>query len=257
MSIPKIIHYCWFGNNPKPKSVLECIESWKKYCPDFEIKEWNESNYDISSNLYCKQAYELKKWAFASDYARLDIINNYGGVYLDTDVELIKPIYDLLKYDFFIGRQEGFQVNTGAGFGAVKGHKVLKLMLSDYEKIHFIKPDGSMDLLTCPTRNSECLFNRGLMKDDSFQIVEKVAVFPIEYFSPFNVWTGRLNVTHNTYSIHHCDATWNPDESKKNRFFRFLKYRISDILDFFIHIPNRVLRKLFGKDKYNKFKRSK
>ena len=116
--IPKVIHYCWFGGNTKPASVLKCIESWKKYCPDYEIREWNEENFPVGDNLYCKQAYEAKKWAFATDYARLVIVYNNGGIYLDTDVEVIKPLDDLLNHKFFIGRQQGFQVNTGSGFGA-------------------------------------------------------------------------------------------------------------------------------------------
>ena len=148
--IPKVIHYCWFGGNAKPASVLKCIESWKKYCPGYEIKEWNEENFRIEDNLYCKQAYDAKKWAFATDYARLVIVYNNGGIYLDTDVEVIKPLDDLLNHKFFIGRQQGFQVNTGSGFGAEKGHPVLKRMIDDYEDIPFIDENGEMDLLTCP-----------------------------------------------------------------------------------------------------------
>ena len=130
--IPKIIHYCWFGRNSKPHSVLKCIKSWEKYLPDYKIIEWNEDNFPIEDNIYCKQAYECKKWAFATDYARLWIIYNYGGIYLDTDVEVVKSWDPLLKHDCFIGRQPGYQVNTGSGFGAVKGHPLIKIMLDDY-----------------------------------------------------------------------------------------------------------------------------
>lgn len=252
--IPKVIHYCWFGGNTKPASVLKCIESWKKYCPDYEIREWNEENFPVGDNLYCKQAYEAKKWAFATDYARLVIVYNNGGIYLDTDVEVIKPLDDLLNHKFFIGRQQGFQVNTGSGFGAEKGHPVLKRMIDDYEGIPFISKDGEMDLLTCPKRNSQWLFENGMRNDDSFQEIHDVTIYPTEYFSPFDVWSGRMNVTDKTYSIHHCDATWNPDENKKSRKLRFLKYRLMSAADFIIHIPNRILRLILGEDGYNKLK---
>lgn len=252
--IPKVIHYCWFGGNTKPASVLKCIESWKKYCPDYEIREWNEENFPVGDNLYCKQAYEAKKWAFATDYARLVIVYNNGGIYLDTDVEVIKPLDDLLNHKFFIGRQQGFQVNTGSGFGAEKGHPVLKRMIDDYEGIPFISKDGEMDLLTCPKRNSQWLFENGMRNDDSFQEIHGVTIYPTEYFSPFDVWSGRMNVTDKTYSIHHCDATWNPDENKKSRKLRFLKYRLMSAADFIIHIPNRILRLILGEDGYNKLK---
>ena len=190
--IPKVIHYCWFGGNTKPASVLKCIESWKKYCPDYEIREWNEENFPVGDNLYCKQAYEAKKWAFATDYARLVIVYNNGGIYLDTDVEVIKPLDDLLNHKFFIGRQQGFQVNTGSGFGAEKGHPVLKRMIDDYDGIPFISKDGEMDLLTCPKRNSQWLFENGMRNDDSFQEIHGVTIYPTEYFSPFDVWSGRM-----------------------------------------------------------------
>ena len=125
MKIPKVIHYCWFGGNPKPKLVQKCIHSWKKYCPDYEIIEWNESNFDISScPLYVRQAYDVKKWAFVSDYARLKIIHTCGGIYLDTDVELIKSLDSLLEYNAFFGFEDGKYVATGLGFGAVSDNCV-------------------------------------------------------------------------------------------------------------------------------------
>ena len=125
--IPKIIHYCWFGGNELPESVRKCIESWKKYCPDFVIKEWNESNYDVTKLPFMKDAYEAKKYAFVSDYARLDIIYQHGGIYLDTDVELIKPLDDrLLDTTCFMGMETPGTVATGLGFGAIKGHSFIK-----------------------------------------------------------------------------------------------------------------------------------
>ena len=130
--IPKIIHYCWFGRNPKPELAVKCIKSWKKRCPDYEIIEWNEDNFDISScPLYVRQAYEAKKWAFVSDYVRLKVVYDEGGVYLDTDVELKKGLDALLAYDAYFGFEDGTHVNTGLGFGAVKGAPILKEMMQD------------------------------------------------------------------------------------------------------------------------------
>ena len=126
MAIPKVIHYCWFGNNPKPKVVQECIESWKKYCPDYEIKEWNESNYDINKNAYTTAAYKSKKYAFLTDYVRLDILYNYGGIYMDTDVKLIKPIDDLVSQGSFMSFEKVGRVNTGVGFASEKGNKIVE-----------------------------------------------------------------------------------------------------------------------------------
>jgi len=252
--IPKIIHYCWFGNNPKPNSVLKCIESWKKFCPDYEIKEWNETNFDININLYCKQAYEAKKWAFATDYIRLWVIYNNGGIYLDTDVELIKPIDPLLEHNCFLGRQPGFQVNTGAGFGAIKGHALIKIMLDDYENIPFVKDDGEFDLWTCPHRNSQWLFKNGLKGDDSYQEIADAAIYPIEYFSPLEAYSRNLNITENTYSIHHCDASWNPKDNKFSKSKRHFIFKCKEFLHWFVHIPNKLIKSILGEDKYNKFK---
>lgn len=255
MSIPKIIHYCWFGRNPKNKSVEKCINSWKKFCPDYQIIEWNEDNFSVEDNLYCRQAYDLKKWAFATDYARLWIVYNYGGIYLDTDVELIKPIDDLLECNCFIGRQQGFQVNTGAGFGACKNHPLIKRMMEDYNDIPFVKEDGEMDLWTCPHRNSQWLFENGLKKDNSYQEIADAHIYPIEYFSPKDPWTRKIKITKNTYSIHHCSATWNEGESKKEHLKRYFASSVANIFDFIVHIPNKILKMIFGKSRYEKFKK--
>lgn len=252
--IPKVIHYCWFGKKEKPFVVKKCIESWKKYCPDYQIIEWNEDNYDINSNLYCKQAYEAKKWAFAADYARLWIIYTYGGIYLDTDVEMVKSWDPLLKHECFFGRQPGFQVNTGVGFGAVKGHALVKRMLDDYSDISFMKENGEMDLWTCPHRNSQWLFNNGLRKDDSYQEIAGAAIYPIEYFSPKDAWSRKTKKTSNTYSIHHCDGTWNPKETRIEHIRRYIQSLLQGIIDFLAHIPNRILRCILGPQMYEKLK---
>lgn len=137
--IPKIIHYCWFGGQPKPEMVLKCIESWKKYCPDWEIIEWNESNFDVSQHPYMKEAYERKKWAFVSDVARLLLVYNYGGIYLDTDVELHESLNELLIERAFFVFESDVYINTGVGFGCEKEHKSVETMLHYYDKRNFIK----------------------------------------------------------------------------------------------------------------------
>lgn len=253
--IPKVIHYCWFGRNSKPASVKKCIESWKKYCPDYQLIEWNEDNFSININLYCKQAYDMKKWAFVSDYARLWIIYHYGGIYLDTDVEIIRSWDSLLKHDCFLGRQPGFQINTGVGFGAIKEHPLIKRMMDDYEDIPFIKENGEMDLWTCPHRNSQWLFAHGLKKEDVYQEIADAAIYPIEFFSPKDAWSRKTIKTSNTYSIHHCDGTWNPNETRKEHLKRYLTNSVSHFIDYIVHFPNRVLRKLLGNVRYEQLKK--
>lgn len=253
--IPKVIHYCWFGKNPKPTAVKKCIASWKKYCPDYKIVEWNEENFSVNDNLYCSQAYEKGKWAFVSDYARLWIIYHYGGIYLDTDVEVIRPWDELLTHRCFFGRQPGFQVNTGVGFGAEEKHPLVKRMLDDYRDIPFIKENGDMDLWTCPHRNSQWLFAHGLKMDDSLQEIEGAVIYPIEYFSPKDAWNRNTVITRNTFSIHHCDGTWNPVETKSEHAKRYIKYTIKNMFDLVVHIPNRCLKKMLGMQRYERLKK--
>ena len=139
MSIPKIIHYCWFGGGPISAESQKCMESWKKYCPDYKIMAWNEQNFDISTNRYAQQAYEAKKYAFVSDYVRLAVLYEYGGIYLDTDVELVRPLDELLELPGFMGFQTNNEVATGLGFGARKGNSVVQALLRDYDALDFLK----------------------------------------------------------------------------------------------------------------------
>lgn len=156
--IPKVIHYCWFGRSEKPPIVKKCIESWYKHCPDWEIMEWNEENFDVSSVRFMQEAYDTKKYAFASDVARLEIIYIHGGVYLDTDVELLQPIDEkILSTDGFAFFENGIRINTGLGFGAMKENKVVKLILDDYRNKDFIRKNGSLDTRTCPGVNTAVL----------------------------------------------------------------------------------------------------
>lgn len=233
--IPKIIHYCWFGGNPIPEDAKKCIESWKKYCPDYEIKEWNESNFDVTKNKYMYQAYRAKKWGFVPDYARLDIIYNYGGIYLDTDVEIIKPLDELLNQKGFCGIENGsLCIALGLGFGAEKNDKTIKLLLDSYEKLFFIK-NGQPDLTPAPILNEKILKNLYIKNENIITHCGTLTVYPTEYFCPMNYDTGEIKITEKTYSIHHYTASWY-DKSNlyalelKRKFIKYLPRKIAVIL---------------------------
>ncbi|HCL03262.1 MAG TPA: glycosyl transferase [Lachnoclostridium phytofermentans] len=215
-SIPKVIHYCWFGGNGIPEKDKRCIATWKKFCSDYEIIEWNEQNYDVSKNKYMKQAYDAGKWSFVSDYARLDIIYNYGGIYLDTDVELIKNLDDLLSNRAFMGfESDGKMVNCGLGFGAIKECSIIGEMLECYDNKNFIDERGELNLLPIPYILTSLLVEKGLKQDDSFQLIQNMYIYPKEYFCPMEYETGKINITPNTYSIHHFHASWLKEKEQK------------------------------------------
>ena len=247
MSIPKTIHYCWLGRNPKPKSVLKCIESWKKFCPDYEIIEWNEDNLDISSHLYSKQAYEAKAWAFATDYFRLWIVYTYGGIYLDTDVQVIKPLEPLLKNKAFMGFENEEMLNTGLGFGAEAGSAFLAENMKAYENLKFLNADGTYNRTPAPEYSTEVAKRHGLTNDTGkIQTVLDLTCYPREYFAPKDYFTGRLKVTKNTYSIHHYDSTWfTPEEQVQRRHDLTVAY-----LRYLTQIPRGLAEKILGTKRY-------
>ena len=206
--IPKKIHYCWFGGKQLPKAVIENINSWKKYCPDYEIIEWNEKNYDIKKNKYMYQAYKNKIWGFVPDYARLDIIYNEGGIYLDTDVELIKSLDPLLEYDAFMGFEDDIHVSPGLGFGAKKHHNTIRQLRDMYNDYSFIKEDGKTNRKPSPQYNTEFLLKHGLVCGNTRQRVADIEIFPKDFFCPIDFSTGRKNITENTISIHKFEMSW-------------------------------------------------
>ena len=209
--IPRVINYCWFGGNKLPEQYIKYIESWKKFCPEYEIVEWNEKNFDVEENKYCKEAYEAKKWAFVSDYARLKIIYDHGGIYLDTDIELLKPLDKLLEKEIgFIGFQNREQITTGLGFAALPNNVCVGEMLGLYKGRSFFKYDGKMDLTPCPVFNTvalkKCGLKTGVMNE--VQELNGMFVYPMEYFNPMDRNTGKLIIGENTYMIHHYAGTW-------------------------------------------------
>lgn len=206
--IPKIIHYCWFGRKPMPERNRECIESWKKYCPDYQIIEWNEDNYDLGKNRYMKQAYEAGKYGYVPDYARIDLLYEYGGIYMDTDVELVRPLDDLLYLRAYTSFEEYPTINFGGGSGSEKGFVLLKEILDFRENIEFRKPDGSLNKATCGYYESVPLEKAGLRLDGTLQNVRGMTVFPSDYFHPKSSVTGRIRRTEHTYSIHQFNWSW-------------------------------------------------
>ena len=215
MSIPKVIHYCWFGNGQLPPLAEKCIKSWKKYCPDYEIICWNEENFDVTQNRYMREAYEAKKWAFVSDFARLKVVYDHGGIYLDTDVEILKPIDELLESNGFFGFDEKGLVCTGLGFGAEAGNEIVSAFLKDYDDIPVLLPDGSLDMSPCPNRNTDALKRLGMDTENNDQTFMGARFLPCEYLCPMEYYTGKKNITKNTYSIHHYCASWTSKVSKR------------------------------------------
>ena len=207
--IPKIIHYCWFGRNPLPSLAIKCIASWKKYLPDYEIKEWNEDNFDVNVNQYCREAYEAGKWAFVSDYARLKILYDYGGIYMDTDMEVCKPLDRLASYAFWSGFESESQIPTGI-MASCRDNDLLEYLLSYYDDKHFKNEHGIYDTTTNVTTITRMVKDKyDIELNNTFQIFgNNNAIFPFEYFCAKSTEDGKIKKTDNTYTIHHFAGSW-------------------------------------------------
>lgn len=222
--IPKKIHYCWFGGNPLPELALKCIASWEKYCPDYEIIRWDETNYDVNKCQYTKEAYENKKWAFVSDYARMDILYQYGGLYFDTDVELIKSIEDIVDKGPFMGiEMPDGSVNPGLGLGAEMGMAVYKKVIDKYETRKFILENGEIDQETIVSFVSGILYENIKPIISKVNLIDGISIYPKDYFCPLDYETGKLELTPNTRSIHHYTASWQDPETV---FFHQIKAKM-------------------------------
>lgn len=257
--IPKTIHYCWFGGAEKPASVKRCIKNWQKVCPDYEIREWTEQDFDVRINNYCREAYDAKVWGFVPDFIRLWIIYNYGGIYLDTDVQLLKNFDTLLDLPGFCGfesqsheAEDIYYVNFGQGFAAEKGNPIIGAHLHMYDDLHFLNPDGTQNRLPSPSYTTEILQQFGLNRYQNIQQdLGQLVVFPSDYFCPKSFQTGLLNVTQRTYSIHHFDGSWFDDNQIARKKTRWKKER----LHYWLHLPNRLLCGLLGQGNYKKLKK--
>ena len=233
--IPKKIHYCWFGGAEKPEIVVRCMASWKKYMPGYEIIEWNESNYDIHKSRFMEQAYEYKKWAFVSDYARFDVLAEYGGIYFDTDVELLKPIpEEILAHRAFTGFESAGQVSPGLVFAAEPQFPITVEILHQYQKMRFLE-DGRPCYKTVNNITTDLLKNYAEIKPNEFQIVEDLAIYPSSYFCGYDQDIHEVDIQPETISVHHYASTW------KNKSF---KTKVQDCLKryFGIQFYRRLLK---------------
>lgn len=210
--IPKIINYCWFGHNPLPDEAKKYIASWKKYFPNYELKEWNEDNFDLHICPYVEEAYKAKKWAFVSDYARFWILYNYGGLYFDTDVEVIRNMDFIVDSGPFMGREadcdNGVQVNPGLGIGTAPGNPFYKEMLEYYSNLHFLGQDGQPTGETVVDYTTSILRRHGYKGNDGIENIEGINIYPPDFFCPQNYITGNTDITKNTVTIHHYSESW-------------------------------------------------
>lgn len=213
--IPKKIHYCWFGGNPYPEDFLKYLETWKKYCPNYEIIEWNEKTFDINSNKYVKEAYECKKWAFVTDYVRLWAIYNYGGIYMDTDVEVLRSLDSFLECQAFSGFEREDAVPTGIMAGE-KGQRAIKDLLDMYNNMNFINADGTMNLHTNVELITKYFSDKGIKLNNTKQTINGFTMYPKDFFCPKNSRTLEIELTDNTYTIHHFQGSW-VETSTKHR----------------------------------------
>ena len=225
--IPKIIHYCWFGRGTITSLEKQCVESWRRFFPNYEIREWNEDNFDVNIIPYTADAYKAEKYAFVSDYARFWVLYRYGGVYFDTDVEVIRPIEDVLEKGPFMGFEvngKRVAVNPGLGLAAEPEMALYKTILDQYERMSFYQPDGTLDPFTMIPMVTGLLTENGLKGDGSIERVAGVTVYPPDWFNPFNDLTGRLRKTENTRTIHWFAKSWLPAEPAwKTRTKRLLR----------------------------------
>lgn len=238
--IPKIIHYCWFGRGALSPLARKCIESWRRFLPDYEIREWNEDNFDVNEIPYTAEAYQAKKYAFVSDYARFRVLYQYGGVYFDTDVEVIRPMDDILEKGPFMGFEllgEKMAVNPGLGLATEPGMPLYEAILERYGTMSFSLPDGSLNPYTMIPMVTELLRDYGLKGEGSVETVADICVYPPDWFNPYDDLTGRLKKTGNTHTIHWYAKSWMEAEPAWKAALK------------------RVARRVLGKEFFLKLKR--
>lgn len=201
LKIPALIHYCWFGKGEMSELIQQCVESWKRYCPGYQLKLWNEDNYDVENIAYTKAAYEQKKWAFVSDYVRMDVVYKYGGIYLDTDVELIKCLDEFRKNEGFIGTEVSGGINSGLGFGAIAGNR----MVGELKKLYLKE---NIPAITNMGKETELFVQSGYQIGKGCQVINDITVYPWQVLSPKVKEDGSMHIGKHTYAIHHYDGSW-------------------------------------------------
>ncbi len=257
-AIPKVIHYCWFGGRPHSSLMVRCMDTWRQLLPDYRIIEWNETNFDVDAHTYTREAYAAGKYAFVSDYARLQALLEAGGVYLDTDTEVVRRLDPLLGNAAFSGFEEGNHIQAGA-MGSVPDHEWIRAILESYEGVHYLRGDGTQDEATIVTRISRISTERfGVRLDGSLQILPGfLTVYPVEYLCPMNYGTGVIKRTPNTHTIHHYAASWRTDEARRRkelqgRVNRLFGVRLGSVILSVRHIfitegPSAVARRAVGR----------
>ncbi len=223
--IPKIIHYCWFGKDEMPDNIKSYIKTWEEKCPDYKIIKWSEENFDVNMSKFSRQAYELKKYAFVSDYARFYALNKFGGIYMDTDMELLKPLDDFLNNDFFMGYEENRadSLITTCIIGSAAGYDFNRQVMDMYDRMDFIRSDGSYEMTPNTVFITDILHKKHGIKTSSEYEKDGVHIYPWDYFHPMSLISGKLNITDNTYAIHRHTLLW---VSKKTRIIKFLRMKI-------------------------------
>lgn len=282
--IPKVIHYCWLGGKPLPESAKKCIESWQRFCPDYEIRRWDESCLDFSLNAYCQQAYEEQAWGFVPDYLRLWIVYTYGGIYLDTDVQVLKSFDPLLEQEGFCGFEQPAEppadgvethagtsegaagsgsdaplmyVNFGQGFGAVAGNPLLKAHMDCYENLSYRNPDGTPNRVASPTYTTQVLVDAGLDRtSNTIQHLPGMTVYPYDYFCPKSFETGLVQVTEHSYSIHQFDASWYSADEQAAKQARWSQAQHDARRAAVLKPAKRVLRAVMGQERYDRFRKN-
>ena len=250
MSIPKIIHYCWFGRKPKPELAEKCIRSGKKFCPDYEILEWNEDNFDVTAApKYVQQAYEQRRWAFVSDFVRLKALTEMGGVYMDTDVEVIKPLDPYLHHQAFAGFEHPERVQTGL-LACEKDFPLFREFMAYYDTASFLQEDGTPDVTTNVEVLTRLCRERGMVCNDTCQEVAGLSIYPREIFCPVDYDTKKLKKTRKTVTIHWFSGSWHTQEELEAEAAekrRLKKEKMSNI-------RYAIGNKLFGEGGYEKLK---
>lgn len=250
-NIPKTIHYFWFGNNEPSELIKKCIKSWKKYCPNYQIIKWDESNFDINICPYVQEAYKTKNWAYVSDYARFYVLNKYGGLYLDTDVELIRPIDPIVqKGPFFALETEKYDsVNPGIGMASWANNSFYEKIIKDYNNSHFLNKEGIPIHKPVGQRVAAFLKEDGLRPSKNIQTIDGIKIYPKDYFCPLNYFTGEFKMTKNTVAIHHYASSWMSDSDKKyhqigQKVSRILGVKSGKIIESVIRFPSSFREKV-------------
>ncbi|MCL6458249.1 MAG: glycosyl transferase [Gorillibacterium sp.] len=225
--IPRIVHYCWFGRGKKPSLVQKCMKTWQKHLSDYQFMEWNEDNFDINKVPFVRQAYEARKYAFVSDYVRLHALYQHGGVYMDTDVEVLKPLQPFLHHSMFSGFEDNSYVPAGL-MAAVKEHLWIGELLDEYRARLFLRPDGSYDLTTNTTATTRNCLKHGLVANGLYQVLANgLTFYPRTYFSPYDYINGANYITENSYAIHHFAKSWLPKHVRLRSSIKLVVSRLT------------------------------